>query len=452
LENEHPGNMLFKNYDELILNGSTPILQQKRKDILNILTAAIDAVQPYRVVNDVFHGSQLIFPLETIDLSSFDHLYLAGFGKASAGMAQAVCDAVKVTKGVVITNDPLARVTHNFVEVFVGGHPLPNEESIRGADKILDLFQLCSENDCVIVLISGGGSSLFCKPRIPLPDLQNTINLLVRSGATIDEVNIIRKHLSLVKGGKLAQQTKAMIFSLIISDVVHDSISSIASGPTSPDPTTYFEAEEILHRYNLWGKISAAVRTVIEEGIQGRVPETLKQDDAAFEKVFNFVIANNEHACQAAVKKAGELGYDAKLITTSITGEAKVLGRYLVGRVNNSLSKGNAAFVTGGEPTVTVRRNGIGGRNHELVLGCVEDIANSDIVLASFATDGVDGNSDAAGALADGCSFARAQKKHLVPSRFLQDNNSYAFFHALSDAMYTGLTGTNVMDIQIILQ
>jgi len=444
--------MLFTNYDELILNGSTPILQQKRKDILEMLTAAVEAVQPYRVTKDVFRGSEIVFPSERFDLASFDHLYLVGFGKASVGMGQAVCDAVKVTKGVVITNDPRARVTHHAVEVIVGGHPLPNEGSIRGTEKILSLLQNCGENDAVIVLISGGGSSLFCKPRIPLPDLQNTIDLLVRSGATIDEVNTIRKHLSLVKGGQLVQQTKAVIFSLIISDVVHDPVSSIASGPTSPDPTMYEDAEEILHRYHLWGKVSTAVHSVIEDGKKRLLPETLKTDDVAFEKVFNFIIANNEQACKAAVRKAEDLGYDAKLITTSMTGEAKTLGRYLVDRVNNSLTKEHAAFVTGGEPTVTVHGQGIGGRNHELVLGCMEDIAGSDMVLASFATDGDDGNSDAAGAIADGCSLARAQKKHLVPSRFLQDNNSYVFFHTIGDSMHTGLTGTNVMDIQIILQ
>ncbi len=444
--------MLFTNYDELILNGSTPIQQQKRKDILEMLTAAVEAVQPYRVVKDLFHGSELVFPSESFDLASFDHLYLVGFGKASVGMAQAVCDAVTISKGVVITNDPHARVTHDSVEVFIGGHPLPNKESIRGAEKILTLLQDCDENDAVIVLISGGGSSLFCKPRVPLPDLQNVIDHLVRSGAPIDEINTVRKHLSLVKGGQLARQTKAVVFSLIISDVIHDPISSIASGPTSPDPTTYTDAEEILRRYHLWAQVPAAVRLVIEEGRNGHLPETLKNDDVAFEKVFNFIIANNEQACQAAVEKAEELGYDAKLITTSMTGEAKTLGRYLVDRVKRSLTEEHAAFITGGEPTVFVHGNGIGGRNQELVLGCVEDIAGSDMVLASFATDGIDGNSDAAGAIADGCSLARAQKKNLVPCRFLQDNDSYAFFQGLGDTLHTGLTGTNVMDIQIILQ
>jgi len=444
--------MLFKNYDELILNGNTPLLQQKRKDILEMLTAAVEAVHPYRVVKELFHGSELVFPSESIDLSSFDHVYLAGFGKASIGMAQAVCDATKITKGVVITNDPSAKIPHDMVEVVVGGHPLPNDGSIRGAEKILDLLECCTPNDCVIVLISGGGSSLFCKPRIPLPELQSTIGHLIRSGATIEEINTVRKHLSFVKGGQLAQHTKALMFSLIISDVIHDPVNSIASGPTAADPTTYRNAEEILRQYHLWEAVAGSVRTVIEQGIKGDLPETLKEDDPAFKKVFNFVVANNGHACQTAVNKARELGYDARLITTSLTGEANTLGRYLVDRVKNSLVKEHAAFISGGEPTVIVHGGGIGGRNQEMILGCLEDIAGSEMVLASFATDGKDGNSPAAGAIADGCSLARAKKKKLTPSKYQQDNDSYTFFQVLGDTLQTGSTGTNVMDIQVILQ
>ncbi|DAC73026.1 MAG TPA: glycerate kinase [Thermoplasmata archaeon] len=450
--NESLGSMLFKNYDDLVLNGSTPILQQKRKDILDMLAAAIAAVEPSRVVKELFHGSQMVFPAETIDLSSFDHLFLVGFGKASVGMAQAVCDAVTVTKGVVITNDPSAKITHDYIEVIVGGHPLPNIESIRGADKILGLLGSCGEDDVVIVVISGGGSSLFCKPRIPLIDLQETVNLLLRSGATIDEINTIRKHLSLVKGGQLAQQTKAVVLSLIISDVVLDPISSIASGPTAPDPTTYSDAKEILTRYNLWSAVSAAVRSLIEEGIAGDIPETVKENDPIFDKIFNFIVANNEHACQGALTKALELGYDAKLITSSMTGEARILGRYLISRVKTSLSQGSAAFITGGEPTVKLRGVGTGGRNQELVLSSVKEIAGTDMVIASFATDGIDGNSKAAGALADGFTSVRALKKNLHISSFLGENNSYVFFDGLGDALFTGPTGTNVMDIQIILQ
>jgi glycerate 2-kinase len=444
--------MLFKNYDDLVWNGQTPLLQQKRKDVLDILTAAVDAVQPSRVVKDIFCGTQLVFASETIDLSSFDHLYLVGFGKASVGMAQAVCDAVTITKGVVITNEPSAIISNHSIEVITGGHPLPNEGSIHGAEKILDLLSQCSENDCVIVLISGGGSSLFCKPRVPLNDLQKTIDMLLRSGASIDELNTVRKHLSLVKGGQLAHYTKAVIISLIISDIVHDPISSIASGPTSPDPTTFSDAREILKRYELWKNIPPTVRTVITEGIAGRISETLKENDPVFKTVFNFVIANNERACQGAIEKAKELGYDAKLMATSITGEARVIGKYLMNRVKKSLNYGKIVFITSGETTVTVRGSGTGGRNQEFVLSCVEEIAGKDIVVASFATDGIDGNSDVAGALADGFTLPRALKKKLNPCCFLEQNNSYVFFQELNDTLRTGLTGTNVMDIQILIR
>lgn len=443
--------MLFKNYDELVRNGSTPLLQQKRKDILEMLTAAVDAVQPYVVVKNIFDGAHLVFPSETIDLSSFDHIYLVGFGKASVGMAQAVSDAVPVTKGVIITNDSSAKMTNDAIEVIIGGHPLPNNGSVHGAQKILDLLHHCTENDCVLVVVSGGGSSLFCKPRIPLADFQKTIDLLLRSGATIDELNTIRKHLSLVKGGQLVKQTKAVIFSLIISDVVNDPLSSIASGPTSPDPTTYSDAREILSRYRLLDKVPTVVRTAIQEGLDGHVPETLKQGDSVFDRVFHFIIANNQRACQGALQKAKELGYNPEILTTSLTGESRVLGRELIIKMKRNRSQGKTAFITGGESTVTVHGDGLGGRNQEFVLGCVEEIAGSDIVVASFATDGIDGNSVAAGALCDGVTLARALEKNVNPDQSLEKNNSYVFFQQLGDVLLTGLTGTNVMDIQIVL-
>ena len=444
--------MLFKNYNDLILNGQTQGLQQKRKDALDILSAAIDAVQPFLVIKDIFCGMRLKFGSEDIDLSSFDHIYVVGFGKASIGMAQAVCDAIPVEKGIVITNDPSAIIAHHSIEVITGGHPLPNEDSIRGTEKILHLLDQCSENDCVIVLISGGGSSLLCKPRVPLNALQKINDMLLRSGVSIDELNVIRKHLSLVKGGQLAQHTKAVIVSLIISDIVHDPIASIASGPTSPDPTTFSDAREILRRYKLWEKTPIKVRAVIMDGIAGRISETLKENNPVFETVLNFIIANNERACQGAMEKAKELGYDAKLLTTSITGEARVIGKYLINRARKSLFHGKTVVVTSGETTVTIQGDGTGGRNQELVLSCVEEIAGSEFVVVSFGTDGIDGNSDAAGALADGYTLSRALKKKLNLSRFLEQNNSNVFFQLLGDTLLTGLTGTNVMDIQIIIK
>jgi glycerate 2-kinase len=452
LGNNPLGTMLFKNYHELISNGATSVLQQKRKDILEMCAAALDAVHPYRVVKNLFQDSQMVFPSETVDLSTFDHLYLVGFGKASVGMGQAVCDAVPIQKGVVITNDSSAKFTTDSVEIFFGGHPLPNEQSIKGADAIIELFSQCTENDCVIVVISGGGSALFCKPRVSLTDLQNTIDLVLRSGATINELNTIRKHLSFVKGGLLVQQTEAVVLTLIISDVVNDPLSSIASGPTVPDSSTFSDAVDILNNYDLWRKVSEQVRFVLDEGRKGRIPETLKERDPAFQKVYNFIVANNERACRGALQKAEDLGYEATLLTTALTGEAKHLSRYMVKRARQSLTQCTAAFISGGESTVTMRGNGLGGRNQEFVLGCVEDIAGSEMVIASFATDGADGNSSAAGAIADGYTLARAKKNHLLPADFLKENNSNAFFSQLGDAFLTGLTGTNVTDIQILLQ
>lgn len=443
--------MVFKNFNELVLNGRTPILQQKRRDILEMFTAALDAVQPYHVVRDAFNGSQLVFSSETIDFSSFENIYLVGFGKSSVGMAQAVCDALPITKGVLITNDPSAHITHDGIEVILGGHPLPTDGSILGAEKILSIFQHCNEDDCVFVVVSGGGSSLFCKPRIPLSDFQKTNTILLRSGATIDELNTVRKHLSLVKGGQLAKQTKAVVVSLIISDVIHDPVSSIASGPTAPDPTTYVDAQEILHRYKIWGEVPRVVRTVITDGIAGKIPETLKEHDPAFDKVFNFIIANNRLACDAALRMANKLGYAGEVHSMSLAGEAKVLGRDLLIRINKQRSQKGTAYISSGEPTVTVHGSGRGGRNQEFVLGCVEEIAGSDMVVASFATDGIDGNSLAAGALCDGFTLARALEKNMDPNRFLDENNSNSFFQEMGDVLLTGLTGVNVMDIQIVL-
>jgi glycerate-2-kinase len=444
--------MLFKNYDELVLNGQTPALQQKRKDILDMLIAAVEAVDSYLVIERVVKGRQLVFESETIDLSSFDHLYVVGFGKASVGMAQAMCDVVPVTKGVVVTNDSSRKIHNSAIEVVVGGHPLPNKESIFGTEKILDLLKQCDENDCVIVLISGGGSSLLCKPLVPLVDLQKTTGLLLQSGADINEINTVRKHLSMVQGGQLAQYMKGVMISLIISDVVNDPISSIASGPTCPDPTTFIDAKEIFKRYKLWHAIPASVRTVIENGIAGAISETPKAADPVFKNVFNFIVANNDLACQTVVRKAEELGYAARLMTTSMTGEARTLGPFLVNKAIQSISRGKTVFITGGEPTVKVRGHGTGGRNQELVLSCVEVIADREMVVASFATDGIDGNSDVAGALADGGTLARARKENLDVSGCLEENNSFVFFSQLGDVLRTGSTGTNVMDIQIVLR
>ena len=303
------------------------------------------------------------------------------------------------------------------------------------------------------MLISGGGSSLFCKPRVSINDLRKTTNLLLRSGANIKEINTIRKHLSFVKGGQLLKYAKCIVITFIISDIIGDPIEFISSGPTHPDSTTFIEAQNIFKRYKLYKKIPISVRNIISDGIKGIIPETPKKIDKVFNKVFNHIVANNEIACNAAKKKAEKLGYKTMLLTTILNGEAKEMGRYLIRMAKNyKSSKKKMIFISGGETTVTVKGEGKGGRNQEMVLGIVNDIANENIVFTSFATDGLDGNSSSAGAIADSFTLLRADEKKLNPNIFLTENNSYEFFKKLEDFYCTGPTGTNIMDIQLLIK
>ncbi len=442
--------MLFKNYDQIISNGQTLELQKKRKDILDILTVALESVNPYNAVKQVFKNGNIILNEASYNISDFKNIYVVGFGKASYGMAQAVCEFVSVTKGVIITNDSSVKSISDKIDVVIGGHPIPNKGSIQGADKVIEVINQCRKKDLLLVLISGGGSALLCKPRVSLEDLQVTTDLLLKCGADINEINTIRKHLSYVKGGQLVQLTKGTIISLIISDIVNDPIEFISSGPTYPDSTTFSDAKKILDKYHLWNRIPIKVSAIIDEGIDGKILETSKNGNPIFNNVHNFVVANNRIACIAAIDKAKSLGYKTKLLTTSLTGEAKNISAMLLDKVKDRY-KSHSIFISGGEPTVTIEGNGKGGRNQELVLGGVKLIENSEIVLASFATDGIDGKSDAAGAIADGFTFSRAVNKGLNSKKYLEKNNSYEFFSKLKDLLITGPTGTNIMDIQIIL-
>jgi glycerate 2-kinase len=445
--------MQIKNFDELVSNGASDDLRKKRRDVLEILKAAVEAVDPYRIVAQVFQEKRLVHGSKTIDFSSCDHVYVVGFGKASVPMAQAVCDAVPVVCGVVITNDPSMTIPCQNIEVVVGGHPLPDEGSIKGTDKILTLLEGCGEHDCVIMVISGGGSSLLCKPLVSLDDLRVTTNLLQSSGADINELNTVRKHLSQVKGGWLVSHTKARVVSLVLSDVVSDSLSTIASGPTYPDSSTFSDARTVLMQHGLWERVPRRVQATIEKGIAGLIPETPKEGDPIFDTVRTLVVASNQLACDQGMKQARRLGYQAVLLSSTLTGEARLIGQDLILKVKQHLpEKTPTMFISGGETTVTVTGGGVGGRNQELVLGCVKELAGSELVVASIGTDGIDGNSAAAGAIADGMTFSRAQDHHLDPSIFLKNNDSHAFFSALHDAIVTGPTGTNVMDVQVILQ
>jgi glycerate 2-kinase len=441
--------MLFDNESSLIANGMTAQRRQKRADVLGILRAAVDVADPYRLCEFLVTDQKVEVGEETVDLASFRRIFLVAFGKASLGMSRAICEKLSVTSGVVIS--PYAGPSPaDTVDVVVGGHPLPTMESLRGTEKIIDLLESCHPDDCVMVCISGGGSSLLAKPRIPLLDLQKLTDSLMAAGAAIEELNIVRTHLCEVKGGQLAARTKATIVALIISDVIGDPVHSIASGPTAPDPSSFEDAVEVLKKYRLLKNAPSSVRTCLAQGIAGEIPETPKPGDPCFAKVKNFIIANNLLSCQAAAAAAMERGYSAVVVSTTTCGEAREVGRLLVRNAKEN-KESSIALIAGGETTVTVTGSGKGGRNQEVVLGAVRELAGTDMVFGSCATDGVDGHSPAAGAIADGDSLERALQSGLDPEKSLARNDAYTFFSGLGDALHSGPTGTNVMDIQVLV-
>ena len=442
--------MLFKNREEIVNNGETLELKKVRGDILDILSYAVKAVDPYEAVKKRFKNECILVDDEKFFLNDFRDVYSVGFGKASFGMMKAVCDSVPIKKGVAVSNSRKNMVKRKNVKCFIGGHPLPNERSVKGTEAVVKTVEKCGEDDLLIVLISGGGSALLCKPRVSLGDLQITTQMLLESGADINEINTIRKHLSLVKGGQLLKNVKCMVVSFIISDIVGDPLEFIASGPTYPDSTTFKDARDVLERYGLLKRVPLRVKEVIARGLKGGIPETPKQGDPVFDNVHNFIVANNDIAVNAAKDEAEKLGYQTRVFTTSLTGEAREKGVFLLNKVKNYDISGKTVFISGGETTVTIRGNGHGGRNQEMVLANVEGLSSGDIVFSSFATDGVDGKSDAAGAIADGFTLKRARKQGLDPNVFLRENDSYTFFKKLNDCFITGSTGTNVMDVQII--
>jgi glycerate 2-kinase len=446
--------MIFKNREELIQNGQTKNIKKARQDILEIFSYALDAVNPYNCVKARFSKNQLNIDFKKkIKLSNFQDIYLIAFGKASVGMAQAVCDSINIKEGAVITNISSKIVKSNVIKTYYGSHPIPSDININATERLFELVKKCKENDILFVLISGGGSSLLCKPRVKIEDMQETTDLLIKNGLNIKEINTIRKHISLVKGGQLIKNVKCKVISLIISDVINDPIEFIASGPTAPDSTTYFDCENILKQYKIWDLIPKSVKDIIKKGKHGIIEETPKKDNLIFKKVSNFIVANNEMACNYAKIKSEELNYKTLILTTKLDGEAKEVGKYLIDKADSYLASAEkTAFISSGETTVTITGNGKGGRNQEMVLSALKNLSNTDLVFASFGTDGIDGTSDAAGAIADPFSMKRAIDRGVDYSFFLANNDSHHFFKKLKDQLITGPTGNNVMDIQIILK
>jgi glycerate 2-kinase len=447
-------------------------LSGRRKLILDSLNSAIDGVQPHNLVKErvsldsrgvlTIKGISQEFPLRT-----FDDLIVVGAGKASGALAvalESILGHEVPYSGVVIVPKGTGRNYSTVrVKIVEGTHPVPSLRSVRAAEEVMRAVGSATDRSLVLCLISGGGSALMTLPAkgISLQDQIATTTLLLKSGATIEEVNCIRKHLSSVKGGQLAAAAKgARILSLIISDIVGNPVGSIASGPTAPDPTTFEDALQILTDRRILNKIPRRVLQRIKEGVAGRVLETPKPGSPVFEKVTNFVLGDNSIACQAAIKTLKKNGVAVICyLGSSWQGEARDTGSNLTGLIlaarssQTDSSSGRKAFVWGGETTVTVRGKGRGGRNQEEALSSLLKLADHQgIALAYMGTDGIDGFSPAAGALIDSSCYERAKSKKLDPEQFLRNNDSTSFFEKTDESLLvTGLTGTNVNDIGIAI-
>ena len=435
---------------------------QLRHSARLIWESALKAANPASCIRNFIQFNDRVLGIGHKQLPVNGRLIVIGTGKASANMAQAVEELLDglISGGLVVTKYghalPLKRI--RLVEA---GHPLPDAAGVRAVEEMRELLQGLSEDDLVLCLISGGGSALWPAPAggITLEQKQEVTHLLLRAGATIRELNAVRKHLSAVKGGQLARWAfPARVVSLIVSDVIGDPVDFIASGPTAPDTTSFSDALAIVRKYKV--DVNDAVIHRFEEGARGALPETPKPGDPVFKRVDNCIIGNNRLLVDAAADKARDLGFDTLILGTEIEGEAKDVGLFFsaiareIGRSGNPI-RSPACILTAGETTVTVRGNGLGGRNQEMALAWAIAMAGTPAptpsCFASVATDGSDGPTSAAGGLVDPFSCARAVELGLTPIQFLQTNDSSSFLKATGDLIITGPTRTNLMDLQILL-
>jgi len=453
----------IKNREQLVKNGETQLNQKARKLALESLECALSVVDPKQIIKSklVLKNSTLHVDGYSFDLKRFKNVYVIGGGKASGSMAEALEQTLGnfIKRGLV--NVPKSsRHKTAIITLHEASHPIPDEAGVEGTSRMLEIAEQAKEDDLIICLISGGGSSLMPLPRsdISIADKKEITDALLKCGATINEINTVRKHISDFKGGWLAKKAyPATILNLILSDVVGDPLDFIASGPTVPDSTTFSDAMKVLKKHGLWDKASASIKKVLSDGGKGIIPETPKADNKAFKKVFNVVVGNNRLASTTAREYLKSEGLNTLLLTATLEGEARHVGVMLASIAHEVSVFGNpvpkpAGIIAGGETTVTVTGKGLGGRNQEIALAAAQKLNGLDgVVVASLSTDGVDGPTDAAGAIADGKTLARAAKMGLTPEKFLAENDSYNFFSKLGDLIFTGPTGTNVNDVSVIV-
>ena len=432
-----------------------------RRAARRILDAAIAAGDAGALTRRALRreGSRLRVADRTFDLERIRRVIVVGAGKASGAMAEAaetVLEGVPLDGVVAVKErrDPGPR----RVRVAEAGHPIPDARGEAAGQEILRLVRDAGPADLVLCLISGGGSALTPAPvpGVTLGEKQAVTRLLLECGATINELNAVRKHLSRLKGGQLARAAHpAPIIALLLSDVIGDPLDVIASGPTAPDPTTFGEALGILDRFGLRARVPASVRAHLEAGVRGEVEDTPKPGDPSLADVTNIVIGNNGLVVDAAVDEARRLGLAPCVLTRRLQGEAREVARVFAALLDETARGGlvsgrPACLIAGGETTVTVRGRGTGGRCQELALAMVPELAAMrGVVVLAAGTDGSDGPTDAAGAVADPTSFKRARQKGLDARRALAENDSHSFFAALDDLVVTGPTGSNLMDVYL---
>ncbi len=437
----------------------------QRDAISTILQSALAAVEPGQAVKRHVRveGDLLRVGDATHELASSRQVLVVGGGKAAEPMAQALFDLLggRIHGGVVIVKHGELEPSLNTgpIEIVEAAHPVPDQCGVDAATRILELAEGMGKDDLVLVAIAGGASALLTLPTpgLSLQDLRETTDLLLRSGATIKELNAVRKHLSHIKGGQLARSLfPARAVSLILSDVVGDAPDVIGSGPTAPDPTTYLDAWRVIEHADLEERIPEAVRQHLQRGVAGEIAETPGPADEVFSSVQNCIVGSNRQAAEAAVDAARGCGFHALLLTTTLEGEARDVGQQAAAlardlALNNRPLPRPACLVLGGETTVTVRGTGKGGRNQELALSAaiaIEDLPG--VAVATLATDGGDGPTDAAGAFVTCETISHARELGLDPRLYLEDNNSYRFFDTLGDLLRTGPTLTNVADLLFV--
>jgi glycerate 2-kinase len=450
------------------MNKQENITGQMRSEAEEIFKSCLQAVDPYEAVrrfvkleeNRLFLGSNPGSKIE-LDLKKFKRLFLVGAGKATAPMARAMEEILKdrIHKGIINVKygftDKLA-----VTEMIEAGHPVPDQKGVEGTRKILDLLANADEKDLIFSLISGGGSALLPQPagNITLAEKQNITRSLLACGASIGEINAVRKHISVSKGGQMARAAfPATVVNLMLSDVVGDRMDVIASGPFVPDTSTFEDVLQIFRKYELQD-VPSAIMAYVNAGALGKIPETPKKGDAVFARLFNIIVGSNILALEAAKEKAEALGYRTLILSSMVEGETREVARVHSAIAKEILKTGRpieapACIISGGETTVTIRGKGLGGRNQEYCLAAALELVDLPprVVILSGGTDGNDGPTDAAGAVVDPFTVARGRGEGMEAADFLNRNDAYHFFEKTKDLLMTGPTKTNVMDVRLLL-